>query len=165
MRDYRAFDEQVRVLIESGKSQTETAAALGVSRTRVRSAQDRAGVGYGPVNHWSASDLDTLYELWDEGVSYAKIGKAIGRKMAGVRQKCRDLGLVRRKEPEPIETAMGDVEWSTVDGAYAAAGIRYEDDPTQASLSERYGGLRQMKSPASVHESFCGNSAAMCAGS
>lgn len=160
----REFDERVRALATAGVTQTRIAATLRCSRTRVRDAMERTNTPCAPIPHWSPAEVDRLHELFEMQLTHAEMAAEFGRRPNNVRQKCRDLGLVRKGIRSEPETPMGHVEWSDVDRAYAKAGIRYQDDDGEASMSQRYGGIRQMKVPASIHESFCGNSAAMCAG-
>lgn len=158
------FDEQVRALVQAGVTQHRIATTLRCSRSRVRNAMDRIGMPPAPIPHWTPADIDRLYELWNLNYTHAEMAVEFGRRSTNVRQKCRDLGLLRKGPKCEPETPMGHVDWADVDEAYTKAGVRYEDDAEQASMSQRYAGCRQMKTPASVHESFCGNAAAMCAG-
>lgn len=88
---------ELRMLAEAGLGQEEIAERIGRSESSVRLQAYRHGIEMPhTVRPWTCSDVDALVDMFWRGVTYADIGRRLGRSRYAIVSKAHSLGLRRR---------------------------------------------------------------------
>lgn len=88
---------ELRMLAEEGLGLDEVAERLGRTTESVRAQAYRKGIDMERATRpWTCSDITSLVDMFWRGVTYADIGRRLGRSRYSVVSKARSLGLRRR---------------------------------------------------------------------